>query len=128
MAKRELADAQHAEAVDEIDKEMAATNEAIAAHASAPDVKLPGKKRAAKNTRRPDHDKAAKKYADFEPAATGCICGCGDHVEDGVNFSKGHQNQLRSIAGAYDADKLSRDKMSDAGFEYALAQEWTKPF
>lgn len=126
MAKRELADAQHAEAVDAIEKEMASTNEAIAACVSAPDVKLPSKKRAAKNTRRPDHDAIAKKYADFEPAASGCLCGCGEHVAEGTNFVKGHQKRLQSIALAVEAGKLGPEKMSMPGLEYASGQGWVE--
>lgn len=125
MAKRELADAQHAEAVEAIDKEMLTLLEAIATCVSEPDSKQAPKKRAKPNTKRqPDFDKVAKKYADFEPAATGCLCGCGEHVADDLNFVRGHQNHLRSIAGAVEADKLSRFKMSAEGKHYAIAQGW----
>lgn len=126
MAKRELADAQHAEAVESIDREMLTLLEAIATCVSAPDVKLPSKKRAAKNTRRPDHDAIAKKYADFEPAASGCLCGCGEDVDEHVNFVKGHQKRLQSIAMAVEAGKLGPEKMSMPGLEYASGQRWVE--
>lgn len=124
MAKRELADAQYVESVEAIDKEMLAVLEGIAACVAETDVKLPSKKRPKPNTRRPDHDGIAKKYSDFEPAASGCLCGCGEHVDDGVNFVKGHQKRLQSIALAVEAGKLSSFKMSAKGATYATHQGW----
>jgi hypothetical protein len=124
MARQELAEAQHAEVLDAIGRDMTATNEAIAICVSAPTIKPTPKRRATKNTRRPDHDAIAKKYADFDPAASGCLCGCGEHVAEGTNFVKGHHKSLESIARAAHAGKMSPDKMSLPGFKYAVSKEW----
>ncbi len=124
MAKRELADAQHAEAVEAIGKEMLEVLESIATCVAEPDSKAAPKRRTKPNTRRPDHDKIAKLYADFEPAASGCLCGCGEHVADDANFVNGHSGRLKSIALAVAAGKLHADKLSVAGGDHANAQGW----
>ena len=121
-------DGRHEDTMQIIKAELHSVLDNIADCVEADTPKPAPKRRGKPNVKRaPDHDKAAKKYADFEPAATGCICGCGEHVDDGVNFVKGHQNQLRSIAGAVQAGRLSEDHLNDAGKAYAIAQEWMVP-
>lgn len=122
LAKLELANAQHEESVDAIDKDMSLVNEAIASCVSQTDIKLPAKKRA--KSRQPNHDAVAKRYADFEPAASGCLCGCGEDVGQGGLFVNGHHKKLHSIALAVHAGKLSPDKLSDAGRAYAVKKKW----
>lgn len=124
MAKRELADAQHEEAVEAIGAEMLTVLEAIATYVAEPGTKAAPKRRA--NKPQPDHDRVAKQYADFEPAATGCLCGCGEDAAPGAIFVKGHSPRLKSIALAVEAGKLDRDKVSDAGWSHAVTQGWVK--
>jgi len=124
MAKRELADAQHEEAVEAIGKEMLTVLEAIATCVAEPDSKAAPKKRATPNTRRPDHDATAKRYEGFSPDQTGCICGCGEHVDEHINFVKGHQKRLQSMALAVEAGKLERYKLSVTGDAHAVKQGW----
>lgn len=124
MAKRELADAQHAEAIEVIDKDEHDVLVDIANCVAEPDSKVAPKKRPKPNTRRPDHDKIAKQYADFEPAATGCLCGCGEDVDEHVSFVRGHQKRLQSIALAVEAGKMMHFRLSPGGKNYAILQGW----
>lgn len=98
--------------------------EAIADHVEGSAPKPAQKKRPKPNTRRPDHDATAKRYADLEPCSTGCLCGCGEHVDDGVNFVKGHQKRLQSIALAVEAGKMMHFRLSPGGKNYAILQGW----
>ena len=124
-ARRELADAQHAEAVDAIKSEELSILVAIADCVAEPDSKQVPKKRGKPNVKRqPDFDKIAKQYEDFEPAASGCLCGCGEDVTEGTSFVRGHQHRLRSIAGAVEVGKLERYKLSVLGDAYAVKQGW----
>ncbi len=84
----------------------------------------PAKKKAAKKSREPNHDAVAKRYADLVPCPTGCLCGCGEDVGQGGVFVKGHQQQLKSIALAVEADKLPVNKLSDAGLAHAEDKGW----
>lgn len=82
------------------------------------------KRRIKPKPRQPNHDAAAKKYADFVPHSLGCLCGCGEEVSPNADFAKGCHRALRSIAGAVGAGKLDSDKMSDRGHAFALKQGW----
>ncbi len=120
--KQRITDEYNAE-ISRIDADLLDTLEAIADHVEA-DTPKPAKKRTKKSPPQPNHDKVAKDCADFEPAASGCLCGCGEHVADDVNFVRGHQKRLQSIARAVAAGKLPADKLSIAGGDYANAQGW----
>lgn len=108
-----------------IDEELRDVLERIAVCAAEGlDAKPTPKRRTKKAPPQPDHDKVAKHYVDFDPAASGCLCGCGKHVDEGTNFIRNHDKKLKSIALAVDAGKLSANKMSDAGRTYAMNQGW----
>ena len=123
LAETELANAQHEERLSVLGVEMLDVLEGIAKCVEADTPKPPPKKRA-KKPKQPDHDATAKRYADFEPATTGCLCGCGEDVDEWSSFVRGHQHKLRSIALAVEAEKLPVDKLSDAGQAHAVAQGW----
>ena len=122
LAETELANAQHEERLSVLCVEMLEVLEGIAKCVEADTPKPPPKKRA-KKPKQPDHDATAKRYADFEPAASGCLCGCGEDV-DGSSFVRGHQHKLRSIALAVAAGSLSPSKMSNEGQNHAINQSW----
>jgi hypothetical protein len=85
---------------------------------AAPRKRTPAKPKA------PNYEATAKRYEDFEPAESGCLCGCGEHVDEGTLFVRGHQHRLRSIALAFEAGKIARDKMSDDGYAHSVSQGW----
>ncbi len=125
LARLELAHAQHAEAIEEIDTEMLSVLEDIATYVEAGQgTKTAPKRRTKPKPKEPDHDATAKRYADFDPSPNGCLCGCGEDVNSGSNFVKGHQNRLRSIALAVAACKMSRTTMSNEGQNYAINMSW----
>ena len=72
-------------------------------------------------TRKPNHGNAAKKYADFEPAESGCLCGCGDDAPEGTSFIVGHHRRLFAIVGAVEAGLLDFDKIAPHSYEYLVA-------
>lgn len=73
--------------------------------------KLAPKSRAKPKPKKLDLDEVAKKYADWEPAAGGCMCGCGEDTPEGHRFLRRHKHVLGLIVQAVDADKLSFDKI-----------------
>ena len=106
--------------IAEVDKEIASAT--IKEYTSQISKQAP-KKRQAK-PRGFNHEATAARYEDFEPAETGCLCGCGEHVPEGSLFVKGHWRNLESIARAFEAGKLHREKMSQAGYNYAVTKGW----
>ena len=113
---------------DELDAEYMQLGEQMAKlveETGLPASKIaPKKRQSAGSSRQPNHESTAKKYEDFEPAASGCLCGCGEHVAEGAPFVRGHQHRLRSIALAFEAGKIEREKMSQAGYDYAVSKGW----
>lgn len=72
-----------------------------------PAPKKKPKKKAPPGGRKTNVDRAAKEYMNYEPKASGCLCGCGEEVTG--KFVRGHHHRLRAIVDAVEADKLSID-------------------
>ena len=70
--------------------------------------------------RQPDHKKAGIKYKNYEPAAAGCLCGCGEDVEGGKAFVQGHHRRLGSIVGAVNADELDISAIAPHAIDHVL--------
>ena len=73
-----------------------------------------------RGTRTPNHKGAAQRYADWEPASSGCLSGSGEEVPQGGRFAKGGQHKLTAIAGAVNAGELDFDKIASHAYQYLL--------
>ena len=80
----------------------------------------PAAPRKQQGKRTPNHKAAAVRYADWEPATTGCLSGSGEEVPQGGRFSKGGQHKLTAIAGAVNAGELDFDKIATHAYQYLL--------
>ena len=102
-----IIDALKIEIADEIIKSATPTEADDAAEEAAlPRQDAPKRKQGGQRTKpQPNHEKAAKKYDGYEPALSGCACGCGEQPGSG-DFVIGHQRRLSSIVGAVNAGLL----------------------
>ncbi len=73
-----------------------------------------------RGTRTPNHKKAADKYANWEPATSGCLSGSGEDPPTGGKFASGGQHVLTAIAGAVNAGELDFDKIAPHAYQYLI--------
>lgn len=78
---------------------------------------------APKRRRGPDPEKAAKKYGDYEPAQSGCLCGCGEEPATGNAFVKGCARKFTAIIAAIGAEKLSVEKLGQHAWAHIVDSE-----
>lgn len=76
----------------------------------APPPKKKPRKKAPPGGRKTNVERAAKEYADYEPAASGCLCGCGEDCNG--SFVRGHHHRLNAIVAAVDAGSLPFNTIS----------------
>lgn len=97
--------------------------DAVAKDGIAPDVSdepAPRKKR----TPKPATElKVPKKYIDREPAASGCLCGCGEDPTQGSQFIRGHAHTLSAIVKFVEADKLPFESIPPHAHQYLYCHE-----
>ena len=74
-----------------------------------------------RRNRGPNHAAAAKKYADYDPASSGCLSGSGESVSEGSSFvNSGASKVLAAIAGAVNEGLLDFSKLPTHAYRYLL--------
>ncbi len=91
--------------------------DAVAKDGIAPDVSEPAPRKRRAPRASGDYP-VPKKYIDREPAASGCLCGCGEDPTEGSQFIRGHAHTLSAIVKFVEAHKLPLASIPSHAHQY----------